>query len=273
MTSKNAILANVGTIVMFQSYPADAAALRPELGQYEPTDVTNLNTSLHEALCKPATQSKDTFKFRTLPPLKSEQNHAAAIIDFSHENYCSEASTSTHLPHAAPEVNEAVASAPIRSQKLPAKALPKEFATAQDRILHYVSQAEYLSTPQIIRLCYGHLAESAKKSVASRDLKALVESKRVKSQMFGPGNIYFVGRTCNPTTHNLAIRDLFTKIVASEFELAEVNFFPRLKELTPDLAVDFLAEDGTLIKTFWEYDTGTDRENHPCPVYYLCGIE
>src|SRR5205085_9059633 len=34
--TKNAILANVGTIVMFQSYPSDAQALRPELGQYEP---------------------------------------------------------------------------------------------------------------------------------------------------------------------------------------------------------------------------------------------
>jgi hypothetical protein len=35
---------------MFQSYPADAQSLRPELGQYEPTDVTNLDTRKHEAL-------------------------------------------------------------------------------------------------------------------------------------------------------------------------------------------------------------------------------
>lgn len=255
---KNAILANVGTILIFQSYPADAALLRPELGQYDPSDVTNLNTSLHEALCKPATQSRETFKFKTLPPLKSEQSQAAAIIDFTHENYCSEASIATPPPHTTPEVNEAASSFPIRSRKFPAKALPKEFTTAQDRILYYISQADYLSTAQIIKLCYGHVAESAKKSVASRDLKVLVESKRIKSQMFGPGKIYFLGRTCNPTTHNLAIRDLFTRIVSSEFELAEVNFSPRLKELIPDLAVDFLAEDGTLIKTFWEYDTGTE---------------
>ena len=67
--TKNAILANVGTIVMFQSYPADAYALKPKLGQYDPTDVTNLSTQRHEALCKPATQSRDTFKFTTNPPL------------------------------------------------------------------------------------------------------------------------------------------------------------------------------------------------------------
>jgi len=31
-----------------------------------------------------------------------------------------------------------------------------------------------------------------------------------------------------------------------------------LKALTPDLAVSFLAQDGSLVKTFWEYDTGTE---------------
>jgi hypothetical protein len=80
--TKNAILANVGTIVMFQSYPADAAALRPELGQYEPADVTNLSSQDHEALCKPATQSKDTFKFITSPPLaRPARSYADLIIE------------------------------------------------------------------------------------------------------------------------------------------------------------------------------------------------
>ena len=70
--------------------------------------------------------------------------------------------------------------------------------------------------------------------------------------------IYFTGRALNPTTHNLAIRDLYSKIVGSNYEIAEVNFFPNLKTLTPDLLVSFLAADGTFIKTFWEYDAGTE---------------
>ncbi len=40
--------------------------------------------------------------------------------------------------------------------------------------------------------------------------------------------------------------------------LREVDFFPNLKTLTPDLLVSFLAADGSFIKTFWEYDAGTE---------------
>jgi hypothetical protein len=261
--TKNAILANVGTIIMFQSYPQDAAALRPELGQYEPSDVTNLDTSSHEALCKPATQSKDTFKFQTAPPVKSAQSFVREIIEYTRENYATQARSEpqgkTNTKQEAgstspPPPDEASRPAP----RQPAKALPKEFATTGDKILHYVKLAEYLSTPQIHSLCYSHVAEGSRASNASRDLKNLIEAKRIKFQNFGKGKIYYSGRTINPTTHNLAIRDLFVKIVASDFELAEVNFFPLLPALTPDLSVSFAAEDGSLIKTFWEYDTGTE---------------
>jgi hypothetical protein len=31
-----------------------------------------------------------------------------------------------------------------------------------------------------------------------------------------------------------------------------------LKGLKPDLSVSFLSKNGTLIKTFWEFDTGTE---------------
>jgi hypothetical protein len=102
------------------------------------------------------------------------------------------------------------------------------------------------------------VAEASRASNASRDLKNLVEAKRLKFQNFGKSKIYYTGRQVNPTTHNLAIRDLFAKIVGSGFELAEVNFFPQLPGLTPDLAVSFLAEDGGLIESFWEYDAGTE---------------
>ena len=51
---------------------------------------------------------------------------------------------------------------------------------------------------------------------------------------------------------------MFSKIVASGYEPAEVNFFPQLPGLTPDLAVSFLNDDGSQTKTFWEYDAGTE---------------
>ena len=255
--TKNAILANIGTIVMFQSYPADAQALRPELGQYEPTDVTNLNTASHEALCKPSTQSKDTFMLQTLARPPKPESHAKQIIEYTRENYAT-----TPISYDAPAVGhspapQAVAPA-IHYPTRPARALPKEFANQGDRILHYVSQAEWLATPQIHQLCYSHVKEESRKSNASRDLKALLETKRVKFQNFGKEKIYYTGRQPNPTTHNYSIRDLFAKILASDYELAEVNFFPQLPGLTPDLAVSFLNDDGSQTKTFWEYDAGTE---------------
>ncbi len=117
--------------------------------------------------------------------------------------------------------------------KQPTRAIPKEFANAGDKILHYVSQAGYLSTSQIIALCYTHLSENARAPVASRDLKSLAESKRIKSQNFGKAKVYYTTRSINPTTHNLAVRDLFVKIVASGYEVAAVNFFPTLESSTP----------------------------------------
>jgi hypothetical protein len=44
----------------------------------------------------------------------------------------------------------------------------------------------------------------------------------------------------------------------SGFEVAEVNFSSTLGALSPDLFVTFLCEDGSLLPTYWEYDTGTE---------------
>jgi hypothetical protein len=259
--TKNAILANAGTIVMFQSYPADAAALKPELGQYEPTDVTNLNTANHEALCKPSTQSKDTFLFQTLAPPLKPKGYVREIIEYTRENYAG--SPMSYAVESAVSVRSSVPSELTQTSrpnlKRPARALPKDFASASDKILHYIKEAEWLATPHLIELCYRRLeTEGSKKTGASRDLKYLAEAKRVRSTMFGPNKIYFSGRTPNTTKHNYSVRDLYTKIVVSDFEIAEMNFFPSLTGLTPDLAVSFLAEDGSQIKTFWEYDAGTE---------------
>ena len=267
---KDAILGNVGTIVMFSLGPKDAHCLRDELGAFEPQDVTNLSTQAHEALCRPSTRSGDTFKFTTLPPPAMPAAHCGAqIIEHTRESYGSdpvawEAVWKSDSLHTSSSVDPPTKVAPEtpRAARPPkatlAEALPKEFATNQDKALYYINLAEYLSTQQIIQLCYLHIAESARATTASRDLRALIADKKLKSQPFGKGKIYYSGRTCNPTTHNLAVRDLFVKIVHSGFEIAEVNFAPDLKGLIPDLYVSFLAKDGGLVKTFWEYDTGTE---------------
>lgn len=195
--------------------------------------------------------------FQTLAPPPKQESFAREIIEFTHENYAT-----TPIQYDAPKVahspapQEATPDAPRFPR--PARALAKEFANTGDNILHYVNQAEWLATPQLHQLCYSHISDGARASNASRDLKALVEAKRIKFQNFGKSKIYYTGRQVNPTTHNLAIRDLFAKIVASGYELAEVNFFPQLPGLTPDLAVSFLSEDGKIISTFWEYDAGTE---------------
>lgn len=261
---RDAILGNVGTIVMFELFEKDANYLRSQLGTFDPQDLTQLQSTRHEALCKPATGSRDTFKFTTLAPPPRPQSYAREIIEYTRENYSS--SSQEPIPEAAPRP-EKQPQRPLEGAQEPAKpileakpaaALPKEFETTRDKILHFIAQAEYLSTPQIIKLCYQDLAESARAPVASRDLKKLIESKNLKSQPFGKSKIYFSGRTPNVTTHNLAVRDLFVKIALSDYEIAEVRFFYDLNNLAPDLFVSFQAEDGSLIKTFWEYDTGTE---------------
>lgn len=140
------------------------------------------------------------------------------------------------------------------------KAVPREGLSTKEKILLYVQQAEYLATPQLIALCFGHYAnENSRKANASATLKDLIEAKQLKSQPFGRGNIYFTGRTPNPTSHNLAVRDLFVKLIRSGYAIAEVNFaYEHIPGLVPDLYVGFAAEDGSTMSTFWEYDTGTE---------------
>ena len=258
---RSSILGNVGTMIMFPLGLQDANYLRAELGRFEPTDLTNLSVQAHEALCKPATQSSDTFKFNTLAPPRESCGRAQAVIAYSRETYSGQPSErATIAPDLAqqPSSDEPSHTPPVNVCKYPVVALPKTFASAGEKVMHYVEQAEYLSTPQIIQLCYSHLAESARAPVASRDLKALIEAKRLRAQPFGKSKIYFTGRTPNPTMHNLAVRDLYVKIVSSGYELAGVSFFPQRGSLTPDLSVSFLARDGSMIETFWEYDTGTE---------------
>jgi hypothetical protein len=259
--TKDAILGNVGTIVVLPVNEKDATQLRHSLGSYELPDILNLDAAKHEALCRPATKASDTFHFATLaPPPQPEQSFVERIIEHTRSSYSHTPDSSLSEPTetaAQPQV-EAKPAASILKLERPVAAMPKQFRTTQDRVLYYLNVAEYLSTRQIIMLCYSQLSRASQKAAASRDLKQLVEAKKVKAQFVGKEKIFFVGKSCSPTTHNLAVRELFTKIERSGFEIAKVDFCRKLGGLTPDLAVDFVLPDGRQQTVFWEYDAGTE---------------
>jgi len=253
--TRGAIFGNVGTKILFSLSPQDAQVVHYELGSFEAQDLINLPN--FSALCVPATSAKDTFSFKSFPPPKNlEPSNRPAVIEHTRTQYASRPQAPAPPPEATPRAAgpgpdpEPLAARPAR--KAPAPALPIEFASVQDKVLHFVQVAEYLSTPQIIQLC------NLQPSNASTNLAALIKAGRLKEYPNQRPKIYHVGKSCNPTQHNLSIRDLFVKIQTSGYEIAEVKFTLTLGNLNPDLAVDFLAEDQSLIKTFWEYDTGTE---------------
>jgi Type IV secretion-system coupling protein DNA-binding domain len=259
--TKDALMGNVGTIIVLPVNEKDATQLRHSLGSYELPDILNLDAAKHEALCRPATKASDTFRFVTLsPPPQPEQSSAETIIEQTRTRY-SRPPVASQLEPTGPATSpttETEPPVPVLKLEHPAPAVPKQFRTTQDRILYYLNVAEYLSTRQMILLCYAHLARASQKAAASRDLKQLLEAKKIKAQFVGKEKIFFVGKSCSPTTHNLAIRELFTKIERSGFEIARVDFCRKLGGLTPDLAIDFVLPDGRQLSTFWEYDAGTE---------------
>ena len=134
----------------------------------------------------------------------------------------------------------------------PAGAREIRFATNTEKILHFLQQAEYLSQPQIIGLT------KLQASNASTALRKLVDSGQIKALEERRPKVYYIGRTCNPTLHNLLIRDLFVKICASEFAIETVKFNASLPGLNPDLKIEFAAEDGAPLLAYFELDRGTE---------------
>jgi len=262
--TRHAILGNVGTMILFAISGEDARKLNDQLGSFRPEDVANLDPKTHEAFCRPITKADDTFKFKTLaPPDRPARSFVREIIAQTKERYSSVASSA-----AAEEPIEEQPTPPPppvtppeepSEAKRPVAANPRE-GTIKEKILYFVAQAEYLSTAQIIELCFSHHAsEGSRKANASAALKELCEAKQLKNQAFGRGNVYYAGRAPNVTSHNLAVRDLYVKIVRSGFEIKEARFFfDGIYGLSPDLYVVFGDEAGQGIHTCWEYDTGTE---------------
>jgi hypothetical protein len=135
--------------------------------------------------------------------------------------------------------------------------------SARERILHYVKLAGYLTQRQIVDLCYPHMTPASAKSAASRDLKHIVKEELLRVQPYVRENVYCQGRSCEPSAHNVGVRDLFVKVIRSKSKIVDLNFSLGLKTagvrtVIPDLYVAFQWPDGTLMKTLWEFDTGTE---------------
>ena len=263
--TRHAILGNVGTMIFFAISGEDANRVKGQLGQFDATDVANLDPKAHEAFCRPITKAADTFKFKTLPPVAvNAQNFTREIIAQTKERYSS-VPASNNAPEASLDEPPAVPKPPVtppsvpRADKQPLPAQPLE-GTIKEKILFYVSQAEYLSTAQIISLCFAQQAsEGSRKANASAALKELCEARQLKNQAFGRGNVYFSGRAPNITAHNLAVRDLYVKLARSGFEIKAARFFfDGIPGLSPDLYVVFAGAAREDIHTCWEYDTGTE---------------
>lgn len=122
--------------------------------------------------------------------------------------------------------------------------------------MHFFRPAEYLSQPQIIALT------SLQPSNASTALKKLVDTGQIKTLDERRPKIYFIGRNCNPTAHNLLVRDLFVKISNSNYAIRAVKFNDQLSDLNPDLTVEFQAEEASISPTpllcYFEVDRGTE---------------
>lgn len=256
---RKAILGNVGTMCVFPIGIEDARFLRGALGIFEPDDLVNLDAQKYEAVCRPATKADESFIFQTLPPPPApEQSYKEAIIAHTRKRHGIRKKPVAVAQATEPELPELPVGVAC-SVAVPAPAEEPAGETNKERILRYVSVAGWLNTPQIMTLCYSHVAKSGRAAVASRDLKALVSEKALKVRPFGRGNVYYRGRSCNPTSHNLGVRDVYMKVVRSGYHIDVVEFeAKKFRGITPDLYVGFLASDGGVIKALFEYDTGTE---------------
>lgn len=256
---QKAVFGNVGTLVFFALSPDDLGAARHELGTFEPSDVANLPK--YHALCRPATAARETFSFATDPPPPlPAKNYTETIIEQTRREYAAQTISKeeplvTNVEVAtspiAPTANETDLLEKIDGRR-PSPAPPLSFPTNPEKIMHFMRSAEYLSQPQIIALT------DLLPPNASTALKRLGETGQIKTLDDRRPKIYFIGRTCNPTVHNLLIRDLWVKINASNYAVRSVKFNDQLADLNPDLTVEFLSEDGTPLLAYFELDRGTE---------------
>jgi hypothetical protein len=268
---QKAVFGNVGTLVFFAMSPDDLGAARHELGTFDPSDVANL--AKYHALCRPVTAARDTFSFVTDPPpppradarrliqsvIEQTLNEYSVVAAYTPTSSLVAAQPAPALTSNGQESqpSQTQSNLTVLDQRCPKRAEPLVFSTNTDKILYFLRQAEYLSQPQIIALT------GLQPSNASTALKKLVDTGQIKTLDDRRPKIYFIGRNCNPTTHNLLVRDLFVKIYNSNYAIQSVKFNGQLADLNPDLTVEFVAEgeigsSTTPLLCYFEVDRGTE---------------
>jgi hypothetical protein len=275
---REAIFGNVGTMIMFGVGDKDAQSLKNQLGNFEPVDLLNL--APYHALCRPTTAARDTFSFKTLPPPAKGQSNAAAIIKHTRQTYGATFNEPIPHPIEAVPTQEAPPQPPVQTTvpvvvalipqplapakvKTPADVVPLNLPR-KEKVMRYLTQASYLSSRQLVELCFADLSsDGAKKKAVSATTSQLETNKQLGSMIFEREKICYAGKKPNPRSHDLVVRDLFTSIIRSGYAIGEIKFFSQFSDagmLNPDLAVSFLADDGTDIPTFWEVDMGTEGD-------------
>lgn len=260
-----AILGNVGTIIVLPIDQKDARYLQHSLGDYQLEDILNLDPGEHEALCRPITKARDTFNLTMLPPpAQPEDRNKEEIIAHTIATYGA-AKYSAASPDPESEQSDLSRSNPSNIPillRMPVEAPVQSFGSIQEKMLFFLNQAKYLSGEQIRRLCYGHLKASSQRTALIKHISGMLSDKKVKEAKFDLSTIYYVGRALPITSHDLAVRDVYTKIILSGYAIADVSFFLNTnqgyKNLNPDLSVTFFAQDGGLVSTLWEIDMNTE---------------
>ena len=287
---KNAILGNVGTMVVFPLAENDASPLRHELGMYDARSVAALDARRHEALYRPATSASETVKFTTLPPAPKIRDTIKPIVFATRYLYRKDGSPRPHSrpvdfpePEPQAETNAPPPKPPAPEQqqheppppptarpsesnlhKTPAAAPSLEALSREEQILFYLSEAHYLSTRQITALVFSDIESPAfRKKKTSTVLSALEKDKQIHSLIFEREKIWYAGRKPSVRRHDVYVRDIFVAIKHAGYQTREIKFFHTLSAaelFNPDLSVTFAASDQTEIKTLWEFDNNTEGD-------------
>jgi hypothetical protein len=213
--------------------------------------VAALDYRLHEAIYKPQTSSKETVKFQTFLPPPVGRDFSKEIISSTRENY------SRKGKEEPSEIIE------VDLTKTPLPAPPLEMPR-REKVMHYLKIAAWLTSSQLVELCFNDLASDNAKSKAVSEATSRLESEgELESFLLNREKICFIGRRPNARDHDFSLRDLFVKIINANYKITDIQFCSSMtedKDINPDLIITFEAEDGSPIRTFWEYDNSTERD-------------
>lgn len=281
---RHAIFGNVGTMIVFPLAENDAQPLQHELGQFDAKSVAQLDSRNHEALYRPATSSSETIKFVTLPPPRAEKTFIREIAQYTKDHYSKYAAEEpAAVIEAQPiEIRATMAQDEPQIEKPalpippPARAIPDKIPASspaftgmsrREQVMHYLTQAGYLTSEQIGDLVFSQAAsEGAKRKAVSEATSKLEEQNQLGSVIIDREKVCYTNQKPNLRNlqHELGVRDIFVEVMRANFAIRELKFFNQVSEngnVSPDLYVNFESTDGADIPTFWEYDNATESDD------------